>query len=128
MSPEERSLLEAYRRLDSAQQQSVLAFAEFLALRAPLPRPPVCPPEQPMPICAPEQPMPIARPENESVVKAIKRLSATYPMLDRKKLLHETSNLVNEHVMQGRDARAVIDAIEAVFARHYEKYKSRFDK
>lgn len=119
MSPDEHRLLETYRRLDSAQQESVLAFAEFLALRAPLPRPPVC---------ALEQPTPIARPENESVVKAIKRMSATYPMLDRKKLLHETSDLVNEHVMRGRDARAVIDEIEAVFARHYEKYKSRFDK
>lgn len=119
MSPEERSLLEAYRRLDSAQQESLRAFAEFLSQRAVPPRPPVC---------ALEQPTPIARPENESVVKAIKRMSATYPMLDRRKLLHETSNLVNEHVMQGRDARAVIDEIEAVFARHYEKYKSRFGK
>lgn len=119
MSPEERGLLEAYRRLDPAQRESVLAFAEFLAQRASPPRPPVC---------ALEQPTPIARPENESVVKAIKRMSATYPMLDRRKLLHETSNLVNEHVMQGRDARAVIDEIEAVFARHYEKYKSRFNK
>lgn len=119
MSPEERTLLEAFRRLDSAQRENLLAFAEFLALRAA---------PQRIPVSALEQPLPIERPEHESVVKAIKRMSATYPMLDRRKLLHETSALVNEHVMQGRDARAVIDEIEAVFARHYEKYKARFAK
>lgn len=119
MNPEERTLLEAFRRLDANQRENLLAFAEFLMLRSA---------PQSVPVSALEQPTPIERPDDESVVKAIKRMSATYPMLDRRKLLHETSNLVNEHVMKGRDARAVIDEIEAVFARHYEKYKARFSR
>lgn len=108
--------MEVFRKLDSSQRENLLAFAEFLAQRTePISRP----------IAAIEPPLAIERPQQESVVRAIKRLSATYPMLDRRKLLHETSNLVTDHVMHARDAKEVIDEIEAIFARHYEQYKAR---
>lgn len=117
MNAEEKTLIELFRSLDASQRETLAAFAEFLARRSPAPE---------MPVAAIEMPQQIDRPENESVVRAIKRLSATYPMLDRKKLLHQTSNLVTEHVMQGRNAPEVIDDIERIFAEQYEKYKNRF--
>ena len=120
MNADEKSLLEIFRSLDASQRQTVSAFAEFLAQRTAATATVTA-----MPVSSVEAPQPIERPEHESVVRAIKRLSATYPMLDRKKLLHQTSALVNEHIMQGRDARDVIDEIERVFAEQYEKYKAR---
>lgn len=91
----------------------LLEFAEFLSSRDESGGNPEMP--------APE---PIPRPREETVVKAVKRLMATYPMLDRAKLLHETAHYMNQHVMQGRAAAEVIEALEAVFARHYEDLKA----
>lgn len=71
-----------------------------------------------------EEPQPIPRPAGESVVKALKRLRETYPMLDPALLLHEASNHMQQHVMQGKPTTAVIDELETLFTRHYEKYRS----
>ena len=73
------------------------------------------------------EPKPIERPDKESVVKAIKRLSETYYMLQREHLLDQTSSLMMSHVMQGRDAVSVIDELEIVFSEHYERYLQRLD-
>jgi hypothetical protein len=54
-------------------------------------------------------------------MQALKRLSATYPMLDRKKLLDATSTLVMQHLVVGRGKVEVIDELEIVFRREYEK-------
>lgn len=62
-----------------------------------------------------------SRPEQESVIGAIKRLSRVFYMLDRSKMLHETSALVSEHLLQGREASAVIDDLEQLFRRHYQQ-------
>ncbi len=107
-----RRLLHIVDRLDATDQAAVLAFAEFL-----LQRKAKAEDAQPPKDMAPH---PIPRPEKESVVGAIKRLAKTYPMLDRQAMLHETSTLMGEHVMQGREAKAVIDDLEALFARHYD--------
>lgn len=111
---DEKRLGKLYRSLGPAQQEMLLAFAEFLAGR------------EEATGAAKEIPLPAAmpRPEQESVVKAIKRLMATYHMLDRRKLLPETSSFMTQHVMQGRPAREVIDELEIVFARHYEQFKA----
>lgn len=63
----------------------------------------------------------IPRPETETVVGAIKRLSLSYPMLDKKHMLHEVSGLMAEHVMKGRPAIEVIDELEIVFEQYYRK-------
>ncbi|EHQ51052.1 hypothetical protein ECTPHS_00085 [Ectothiorhodospira sp. PHS-1] len=105
----ERRLRSLYRGLSAADRETLLAFAEFLAGRAAA---------APTSVPAPE---PIPRPEEESVIRAMKRLSATYPMLDKACLLNETSQLMTQHVMQGRAAVEVIDELEAVFARHYQR-------
>lgn len=70
----------------------------------------------------PQEPLQIPRPEQESVVKAIQRLMSSYPMLDRNKLLHETSAQMTRHVMQGIPAGEVIDELEAIFQRQYEAH------
>jgi hypothetical protein len=114
MTAEERELLQHFRTLASEQRHSLMDFAAFLAARAE---------SSPAPQPAPAQPVPIARPETESVVKAIKRLTATYPMLDRAKLLHETSSHMQQHLLQGKPAAEVIDDLEVVFQRHYERFK-----
>lgn len=108
MNRREKQLLEHFRALPDDEAETLLAFAEFLVARsAPVAR------EVP----APE---PIARPDQESVVGALKRLSATYHMLDKAKMLNETSTIMAQHVIQGRDAVEVIDELEIVFRRHYE--------
>lgn len=116
MNTQDKAFLDLFHGLEASQRETLIAFAEFLAQRKIA---------SPVAVSAIEAPQPIERPREESVVRAIKRLGATYPMLDRKKLLHETSDLVTAHIMQGRDAQAVIDDIEGIFARHYEQYKTR---
>jgi hypothetical protein len=63
------------------------------------------------------------RPAEESVVAAIKRLRRTYPMLDGGSLLNETSALMAAHVLQGRPAAEVIDALEALFSARFDAYR-----
>ncbi|WP_430733427.1 Crp/Fnr family transcriptional regulator [Ectothiorhodospira lacustris] len=105
----ERRLRDLYRGLSAPDQETLLAFAEFLAGRTPA-----------VPVSIP-LPEPIPRPAEETVIRAMKRLSATYPALDKARLLNETSQLMTQHVMQGRGAVEVIDELEAVFARHYQR-------
>jgi len=107
MAGREQRLLELLRRLPAGQVEYLLEFAQFLVDRH-------------GEVPAAQEPQRIPRPETESVVKAIQRLVATYPMVDRAKVMNETSSLMAQHVMQGREAVAVIDELEIVFRRHYE--------
>lgn len=108
MSAAERGLLRAYRSLDDESRKSLLDYAEFLESR------------QPEKVDVPSEPLDIPRPESESVVKAIKRLSQTYPMIDKGQLFNETSMLMSQHIMQGREAVEVIDELEVIFRQHYK--------
>ena len=112
---DQRRLLDRYTRLDPERRRSLLAFAAFLMQQ----QEEVPKEEEPAPV---EHPLAIPRPAKESVVGAIKRLSQTYPMLERSELLDETSALMSAHIMQGREAAAVIDDLEALFRSHYERY------
>ena len=104
----ERRLREIIADLPETQATALLEYAEFLAARHSAPSPVT-------------EPLVIPRPEKESVIKAIRRLGATYPMLDRGKILNETSVLMTQHVVHGRNAVEVIDELEILFRRHYEK-------
>jgi len=104
----EKRLREIVGELPEAQAVALLEYAEFLAARYSGPK-------------AITTPLDIPRPEKESVVKAIKRLGVTYPMVDRSKMLNETSVLMTQHVISGRGAAEVIDDLEVLFRRHYEK-------
>jgi hypothetical protein len=107
-SKTEQRLREILGELPEAQARALLEYAEFLAARY----------SGPKEVTAP---LDIPRPQKESVVKAIKRLGATYPMVDRAKMLNETSVLMTQHVISGREAAEVIDELEILFRRHYEK-------
>ena len=104
----EKRLREILDRLPEAQQRALLEYAEFLVSRQ----------AGDAPVGAP---LDIPRPADESVVLAIKRLRATYPMLDPAKLLNETYELMTQHTVKGRDRVEVIDELEVVFRRHYER-------
>jgi len=112
MKAEEKKLLQWFRALVPTQQDTLLAFAEFLAGR-----------ETAVPPAVPAAPLVIPRPAKESVVKAIRRLAATYPMLDSAKLLHETSTYMTQHVIQGKPAAEVIDALEDFFAGQFAAHQ-----
>lgn len=116
-NPDQRRLSRLYAGLSEQDRLSLLAFAEFLASRArPIQEP-----------AAALEPKPIPRPEEESVVGAIRRLSASYFMLERQEMLSETASLMTAHVMQGRPAARVIDDLERLFKNHYERYRERHD-
>lgn len=112
MKPIERKLLKHFAQLTKDQQQTLLQFAEFMVQK-----------KHDAGIQDDEIPEPVLqeRPETETVVGAIKRLSASYPMLDKDKLFNETSVLMTKHVMQGHEADQVIDELELVFERHYQE-------
>jgi hypothetical protein len=95
--------------LPEDKREELLQYAEFLHARLAVAR-------------SSAEPLEIPRPPEESVVKAIQRLRATYPMLDPAKLLNETAVLMSQHVMQGRDRVEVIDELEIVFRTHYERH------
>jgi hypothetical protein len=114
----EKRLTGILRQLPAAQAGMLLEFAEFLLMRhGGAVR------EQEMNIGAAEisAPAEIPRPAEETVVKAVKRLRATYPMLDARKLLNQTSELMTQHIVQGREAIVVIEELEILFRTHYEK-------
>lgn len=113
MKTNHKTLVSLYRSLSETDQQTLFAFAEFLQAR-----------QSGVAVARviPE-PITISRPEKESVIGAIKRLSASYPMLDKAKMLDQTSALVAQNVMQGRAANELIDELELIFLRHFEKLK-----
>jgi len=108
---EERKLLDLFGRLAPEQQDKLITFAEFLSGDGP-------------DSAAASEPLAIPRPAGETVTAAIRRLTRTYPMLDRRKLMAEASQFMAQHALEGREAAAVIDELEAVFVRHYQQYKS----
>jgi hypothetical protein len=119
---EERRLLGLFRALGDDAKRTLLAFADFLAQRA---EDAVAPEGGAAGV--PSQPIPEPRPANETVIAAIKRLRRSYPMLDSGTMLHETAALMAAHVLQGREAAAVIDELEALFAQRYAALGARSD-
>ncbi|WP_243725255.1 hypothetical protein [Candidatus Thiosymbion oneisti] len=111
----ERRLVKRYRSLEPADQDTLLAFGEFLASRGTA---------HAQQASAPLEPTPMPRPREESVVGAIKRLSRKFHMLDRSAMLNDTSALMGAHVLQGRPVGEVIDELEELFARHYAEYRA----
>ena len=120
MASSEQVLAEIFRKLAAGDQATLLAFAAFLAGRSSSPA--VAVNREPVAVPDPEI---IERPSEESVVGGLKRLSKTYPMLDKSEMLGATSDMVATHVMQGSDPVGVIDQLELVFAKHYSDLKAR---
>lgn len=114
MNKKEKQLLAQFRSLSDADANTLLDFAEFLAARQPAPE-------------IPQTVNKIERPAEEKVVAAIKRLTTSYPMLDKAQILNETSALMAQHMLQGKPAKEVIDELEAVFERHYVVLQEQAD-
>ncbi len=96
--------------MDETGRRMLLEYARFLRPRHARP-------------VADAEPLDIARPTSESVVAAIRRLSATYPMIEADELLHGAADLMAAHVTGGRPAAAVIDDLEALFSRRYAAWR-----
>ena len=112
---EDKRLLALFRRLSEARQQTLIEFAAFLADK-----------EASDKVAAvPAEPVPIPRPEQENVVMAIKRLRATYPMLDSADLFNEASAQMTRHLMHGIPAPEVIDELERIFLQRYQSSRER---
>ena len=112
---QERQLVKVFKSLDLSNKDALLAFAEFLQTRS------ITANDQPLNQGEQESvPQDIPRPDNESVVKAIKRLSATYPMVDKESILHPISDLMTAHMLQGKEASKVIDDLQELFLKEYE--------
>jgi hypothetical protein len=108
----EGKLLDLFEQLTSEQQDKLIAFAEFLTVGA-----------QEGPVAA--EPVAIPRPAAETVTMAIRRLTKSYPMLDRRRLMGEASQLLAQHALQGRPSAAVIDDLEVLFSRQFEQHKAK---
>ena len=106
---QKRRLVQLFSALSAADRETVLLFAEFLKAR------------QGQDVASIAPPRPLPRPPEESVIAAIKRLSASYPMLDRASMLNDTSTLMAQHILQGRAAPEIIDELEQVFSARYER-------
>jgi hypothetical protein len=102
-----QKLAQIFAQLPEAEQKTLLDFAEFLQARAPKFEP------------VSSEPVSIPRPESESVVAAIKRLNQTYPMVDRRSVFNETSDLMMQHMLRGRAAMEIIDELEALFEQRF---------
>ncbi|MEN8106646.1 MAG: Crp/Fnr family transcriptional regulator [Pseudomonadota bacterium] len=126
MDATEQQLINYFQQLGVAEQATLLAFAEFLSQRTHTAVDVAVTPTAPAPAVIPE-PENIERPAGESVVAALKRLSKTYPMLDKSQMLNATSDLVAQHILQGSDAVEAINALEGVFREHYQQLKEGGD-
>jgi hypothetical protein len=115
MNKKQQQLLEYYQRLPAEHAETLLAYAEFMANRYGQSEP------------APNEVQSIPRPAEESVMAAIKRLSATYPMLDKSKVFNDTSSLMAQHILHGKEAVEVIDELEALFQQEYNEYQKDRD-
>ena len=118
---QQKKILDVIEQLSPADGDAVTSFAEFLLSRSgtPVTTSPVVPAAR----AEVPEPEPVPRPQEERVVAAVKRLSKTYFMLDKSKMLGATSDLVTQHVMQGREAAEVIDELEQVFTDQYQQLK-----
>jgi len=117
VNEQSKKLIAIFDTLSTDSQQSVLDYAEFLSQRDCAIQSSV--PDEPD---QKQQPVHKPRPENENIINAIKRMRATYFMLNTDELLNSTSALMTQHIVHGRAADEVIDELEALFESHYQKY------
>jgi len=119
-SADREKLLACYDSLSREDRATLLKFARFLARQQ---ADDAAQGESEAPVSL--EPTPIPKPENETVVGAIKRLSASYHMLDKSDLLTETSSLMTAHIMHGRDVDEVIEELEALFIRYHAAFMEK---
>jgi CDP-glycerol glycerophosphotransferase (TagB/SpsB family) len=110
-----QKLIQLYEGLDQQGRDSLLDYADFLFNKT----------QQNVPVQEKhikQQPLDQPRPSEESVLAAVKRLRASYFMIDTDGMINQTSSLVTQFMLQGRPANEVIDDLEQLFNDHYQKY------
>lgn len=113
MNKIEKKLITIFADLDKDDQNSLAAFAEFLLDKA----------KKEGRYQLEEQIIvEISRPKEEKVVAAIKRLSATYPMLPKDSLMNQTASLMSEHILKGRAAVEIVDELEILFKNRFDEH------
>ena len=122
----EKQLLHYYSSLNVSDKETLLTFAEFLSSRVTnenLDNDNINNKKKGNNEVVQIIPLKIERPKTESVIHAIKRLTDTYSMIEKEKLLHSISDLMTAHMMQGKTAEIVIDELESLFFNEYESSK-----
>ncbi len=115
MSNELQRLTQLLNGMSPEHKQSLIDYAEFLKQKS----------KQDVQQQEPQeklQPNASSRPDEENIINAIKRLRASYFMLNTDGLLNETSSLMTQHIVHGRAAIEVIDELEILFEQHYQHY------
>jgi len=115
LSSDQKLLLNRFNDLSVDDQKFLLSFAEFLSSRSE---------SDNNPTKINQTPELLPRPVDESIPKAIKRLSLSYPMLQDVELLHQCSALMSEHILKGRAAVDVIDELELLFRQFHKNYQN----
>ena len=134
MTEYEKRVLAALERLSEEQQRQLVDYAEFLVGRAggdPLAEVSggdAGGADRPDEETAPRDPVPVEAEADEGPVKAIKRLRRTYPMLEAKDLLDETTTIMSKRYLQDKPEDQVIEELEEVFERHYRRYLDHFEE
>lgn len=105
----ETTLAKRANALPDEAFDSLCEFAEFLAAKYPAPE-------------IEQAYVPLPRPDGEAVIAAIKRLSKSYPMLDKASLFDQTSAAMSAHILQDVSAEKSIDKLETVFKEKYQAY------
>lgn len=109
MKVTEKKLLQLYRDMTDDDQHALCRYAEFLSKQQD---------EETFEVATPTL---IPAKANESVVGALKRLSASYPMLDKAKMLDQTSTLMSDHLLRGKAKEEVIKEFDVLFEEEYKK-------
>ena len=114
MNAIEKKLLHLYRELPDDDQHALIRFANFLFENQK---------ENSVEVKLVEPVFKAPR-INETVVGALKRLSASYPMLDKAKMLDQTSMLMSDHLLRGKKKEVVIQEFEVLFDEQYQLLRS----
>ena len=115
MSNELQRLTRLIEGMSHEHKSSLIDYAEFLKQKSQQVAQDLAPQEKLQPLKQP-------RPDDENIINAIKRLRATFHMLNTDGLLNETSSLMTQHIVQGRAAVEVIDDLEILFEQHFQHY------
>ncbi len=108
-----RQLMRMYNRLGKRDQDRLFSFARFMCQR-----------QGKIKKRQSEMRRAISRPKYQSRSETAINLRQGNSMLDISTLLSEASELISQHVMEGRDVNEVIDELEMLFQNHYQNYES----
>ena len=115
MTEDQQRLIGLWQEMSEQQRARLLDYAEFLQHRSRVSGDDAVPQQKLQPDHRP-------RPDKENVINAIKRLRATYYMLNTNALFNQVSSLMTQFMVHGRDSVEVIDDLEALFEEYFQRY------